>query len=54
MCFWIMVQERDEYVFICLIRRDADLLVLSMMSEFLRVPKQTENMLYQAGRFRLN
>ena len=33
-----MVQERDEYVFICLIRRDADLLVLSMMSEFLRVP----------------
>ena len=34
MCFWIMVQERDEYVFICLIRRDADLLVLSMMSEF--------------------
>lgn len=35
-----MVQERDEYVFICLIRRDADLLVLSMMSEFLRVPKQ--------------
>ena len=50
----IMVQERDEYVFICLIRRDADLLVLSMMSEFLRVPKQTENMLYQAGRFRLN
>ena len=47
-------EERDEYVFICLIRRDADLLVLSMMSEFLRVPKQTENMLYQAGRFRLN
>ena len=50
----LITKERDEYVFICLIRRDADLLVLSMMSEFLRVPKQTENMLYQAGRFRLN
>ena len=45
---------KGRVCFICLIRRDADLLVLSMMSEFLRVPKQTENMLYQAGRFRLN
>mgnify|MGYP006929005935 FL=1 len=41
---------KGRVCFICLIRRDADLLVLSMMSEFLRVPKQTENMLYQAGK----
>ena len=49
-----MEPEKDEYVFICLIRRDADLSVWNMMSVFLVQQNLTENMRYRAEEYLLS